>query len=267
MDIQDKIERYLQNQMTESEKTDFEIDMHTNTKLKQQVEIETEIVTQIRNQAFVDAQIKTANEELNREKFERFLTDGMNKSEKADFENELKDDPLLKEQFDLEAKIVDQIKDSSFVDSQINTAQNEIKKGRSIRMRYYTIVSVAAVFIMILVMPFMYRNLRYNNLYKENYTNIIALHGNETLRGVSPEKRFINAISKMEEGNIQNSQKILEGLLEQPKGFIYYEETRWYLALVHLKLHDKSEVKSYLQEVIDLNEKYKKQAVDLIDKL
>lgn len=267
MDRQDKIEKYLLNEMSEAEKADFLIDMHNDPSLKEEVELESQIIKQIQNKAFVDNQIDKAKEELRQEKFERFLTDEMTESEKANFEKELKNNTILKEQVDLEAKIVEQIKDSAFVNSQINTAQNEIKQGRSIRMRFYAITSVAALFILVIVMPFLYRTIKYNNLYAENYTTINVNDSSEILRGIGPEKRFHLAINNMEEGEYSDAQKQLEELLDQPRNFSFYEETRWYLALVHLKLHHKSKVKSYLEEVISLDGKYKIKSLELLDEL
>jgi hypothetical protein len=268
MDKQIKIERYLLNQMSESEKADFKIDMHNDPKLKEQVELEAQIVEQIQNQAFVDDQINKAKEELKQEKFERYLTDRMTESEKADFEDELKNNPLLKEQFDIEAKIVDQIKDSAFVNNQINTAQKEIKKGRSIRMRYYSIASMAAILVLVFVTPILYNNHKFNNLYKENFTSIDSRQISGVNRsGTSPDEQFITALSNMGNGKMQDARIILEELHKEPPRFKYYEDTRWYLALVHLRLHYKSKVEKYLKEVINLNGKYKDDAVALKNKL
>jgi len=52
-DIQTKIDNYLLTQMTEAERQDFETEMATDNKLKESVELQRLLVTEIQQRAFI----------------------------------------------------------------------------------------------------------------------------------------------------------------------------------------------------------------------
>jgi hypothetical protein len=169
MEMQDKIERYLLVRMTENEKADFEIEMFKNPLLKEQVELERTIVSQIRNRAFVDEQIRQAKEELYQEKFESYTLDRMTEPEKAEFEYELKNNPILKEQLELKQQIVGHIQDQAFVNEQIIKAKRELKKGRTVKMISYSVTAIAAVFLLFFIIPLLKQNSELDKLYAANF--------------------------------------------------------------------------------------------------
>jgi hypothetical protein len=303
MDKQDKIEKYILNRMSESEKADFEIDLHNDPLLKEQVELERQIVEQIRNRAFVDEQINQAKEELNQKKFESYLRGQMTETEKTDFENELQNDPLLKEQLELEHKIVEQIQDRAFVDEQIVTAKKEMKKGKTTRMIYYSVASIAASFLLFFFGQGIYQNNKFDNLYASNfktYTNDYVItdginRGDVKIDSLlltamsayekkdyanaeiqfnqllsekdSPNIRFYLAIAQLETNETEIAIKTLDALHTQSAYFDYYEQTRWYLALAHLKNHKKSTAKKYLNELVAFDGNYLDEAKNLLDEL
>lgn len=303
MDMQDKIEKYILNRLTESERADFEIEMHQNPLLKDQVELEQTIVTQIRRRAFVDQQIKQAREEMRQDKIERYLLDQMDLNEKAEFENELENNPLLKEQLELEEAIVTQIRNRAFVDQQISAAKKEMQKGKTIRLTLYTVVSLAAMLVLVFVVHGVWQGQQYNQLYASNfvtYTNdylqtdgvtrgettidslqVLAMTTYENqnfteaetqldqilAKNENPELRFYLAVSQLQNGKTELAQQTLETLYVQTPDYRYYEQTRWYLALVHLKLHHKTEAKKYLDELVKLEGVYWDKAKELLKKL
>jgi len=170
MEMQDKTERYLLGRMTENEKADFEIEMFKNPLLKEQVELERAIVSQIRNRAFVDDQIQQAKEELKHEKFESYLTGRMTEAKKADFENELENNPLLQKQLELEKSVVNQIRNQAYVDGQIIIAKKEIKRTKTIRFVSYSFIAIAAVFLLFFIIPVLNQNPELDKLYASNFT-------------------------------------------------------------------------------------------------
>lgn len=303
MEMQDKIERYLLVRMTENEKADFEIEMFKNPLLKEQVELERTIVSQIRNRAFVDEQIRQAKEELNQEKFENYTLDSMTESEKAEFEYELENNPILKEQLELKQQIVGHIQDQAFVNEQIITAKKELKKGRTVKMISYSVTAIAAVLLLFFIIPLLNQNSELDKLYAANFTTysndyiatdviykgdvkidsilLIAMSAYEKQEfakaenqfnqilaaNENPEIRFYLAMVQLENGQTNEALANLQILYAQPGEFRYYEQTRWYLALVNLKLHHKADANRYLDELTKLEGVYWDKAKELLNKL
>ena len=237
------------------------------------------------------------------DKFEKYILGHMTEAEKAEFEKELETNPLLKEQLEMEQAIVGQIRDRSFVGSQITTAKKEMQKGRIIRLMSYSVSSIAALFLVFFVVQGVWQGQKYNKLYASNFTtytnDLLTTDGSfrgdieiDSLQVITmlayekkdfttaetgfnqillakdnPDIRFYLAISQMENGKTEDALKTLKVLYVQPKEYRYYEQTRWYLALTNLKLHRKSEVKNYLDELVALDGVYLDRAKYLISNL
>jgi hypothetical protein len=303
MEMQEKIDRYILNRMTDNEKADFEIELHSDPLLKEKVELEQAIVTQIRSRDYVDKQIKLAKEELRQEKFERYTLNQMDNIEKAAFEKELENNTLLKDQLELEQAIVGQVRIKAFVNKQVNTAKSELRRGKTIRLTMYSVVSIAAMFILFFFVHGAWQQQRFDQLYASNfsaYTNdyivtdgvykgdskidsllVKAMAAYEKhdftlaetqfdqilLTKDNPEIRFYKAMAQLEKENTIEGIATLQILYNQPKDFRYYEQIRWYLALVHLKMHNKAETKKYLDELVALEGVYWDKAKILIEKM
>lgn len=238
------------------------------------------------------------------DKIEKYiLGQGMTESEKAEFENELKNNPLLNEQLELEQSIVGQIRNRAFVDEQINTAKKEMKRGKAVRLVLYSVTSIAAIVILSLFIPGLFTNPDFEQLYASNFTSynndyiatdgvykgdieidsllITAMEAYEKqdytaaetqfaqLLSIkdNPEIQFYLAISQLETDKTELAISSLNSLYAQPINFRYYEQTRWYLALVHLKLHQKSDAKKYLKELVALEGVYWDKAKELLKAL
>jgi hypothetical protein len=306
VNTENNIERYLSGEMDETERLEFENAIQNDPFLNDLLKMEKLIIEQIRNQAFAEEQIKTAKEELKQEKFERYLLDQMTGTEKAEFETDMENNPLLKEQLELECDIVQQIqqiRSRAFVEHQINVAKKEMKNGRIIKMTLYTITSIAAVFLLFFVINGLFQNQKYETLYaasfevypndyvdteanyrgdatidslllsamaayeKKKFTEAEVLFYEVLNKNDNPGIRFYLAVAQLETGKTELAINTLNSLYSQPKDFPYYEQTRWYLALAHLKLYQKSEAKKYLDELVDLEGYYFDKTKELVFKL
>lgn len=230
-------------------------------------------------------------------KFEKYILGQMTEAETAEFEKELDNNPLLKEQLELEQDIVGQIRNRAFVDEQISRAKKEMQRGKTIRLISYSVSSIAALFLVFFVVQGVLEGQKYNELYASNFTTYTndfivtdgTIRGEDETRGDvwdanpisamsayekkdfakaetqfnqilsksdNPEIRFYLAITQMENGKTKDALKTLQQLYAQPKEYRYYEQTRWYMALTNLKLHRKSEAKKYLDELVVLDGVY-----------
>ncbi|MDP1621232.1 MAG: tetratricopeptide repeat protein [Bacteroidales bacterium] len=236
------------------------------------------------------------------DKFEKYILGQMTEPEKAEFENELENNPLLKEQLELEQDIVGQIRNRAFVDRQINVAKKELQRGKVIRLIFYSVTSIAALFLVFFVVHGVWQGKQCDNLYAANFTTYTdylptdgSYRGDAEIDSLllkamlayekkdftsaetqfsqilstkdNPEIRFYLAIAQLETGKIKEALNTLQMLYNYPIDYRYYEQTRWYLALVHLKLHHKSEAKKYLDELVALDGEYLDKAKELLGKL
>ena len=303
MDMDDRIEKYILDRMTKSERIEFEREMQNNPLLKEQVDLDHAIVMRIRSQEDVDKQIKQAKEELMQEKIEAYILNLMTEIDKTEFEYDLKNNPLLKEQLELVQSLVGQIRGHAFAEKQISTAKNEMKKGKIIRMALYSVASIAASFLLFFMVHNFYQTSKFDKLYTSTYStypnDFIATDGsyrgdvevdffllsamtayemrdyplaesqfNQHLKEKdSPEIRFYLAITQLEAGKTIEALKTLQLLYSQPIEYRYYEQTRWYLALVQLKLHEKGDAMKCLEELVALDGVYWDKAKELLKKL
>ena len=236
-------------------------------------------------------------------KIESYLLGQMGETEKAEFENELQNNPLLKEQLELERAIVTQIQNRAFVDQQITAAKKEIQKGKTIRLALYSVVSLAAMLVLVFFVHGVWQGQQYDQLYASNFITYPndylvtdgAYRGDVVIDSLqvmamtayenkdfatainlftrvltitdNTEIRFYLAIAQLETGQKNEALTNLQTLYSQPNEYRYYEQTRWYLALVHLKLHQKADAKKYLHELITLEGVYWEKAKELLNEL
>jgi hypothetical protein len=66
IDIQDKIDNYLLNRMTDTERLGFETEMASDTQLKETVELQRLLVIEIKQRAFISGIIKETEERMNK---------------------------------------------------------------------------------------------------------------------------------------------------------------------------------------------------------
>ena len=237
------------------------------------------------------------------DKFESYILGRMTGPEKTEFEHELENNPLLKEQLELEQNIVGQIRERAFVDKQINRAKQEMKRGKVISLISYSITSIAALFLVLFIVHGVWQGKQCDKLYASNFTTynndylptdgsyrgdteidslivkaMLAYEGKDFTTAETqfsqilstkdnPEIRFYLAIAQLEIGKTEVALNSLQMLYSQPLGFRYFEQLRWYLALANLKLHHKSEAKKYLDELVALDGVYLDKVKKLIENL
>lgn len=237
------------------------------------------------------------------DKIERYIHNRLTESERADFEIEMNQNPLLKGQVELEQAIVTQVQNRAFVDQQISAAKNEMRKHKTIRLTLYSVVSLAAMLVLVFFVHGVWQGRQYNQLYASNfvtYTNdylqtdsvtrgetsidslqVMAMTAYQNqnyteaetqldqilTKNENPELRFYLAISQLQNGKTKLALQTLENLHVKTPNYRYYEQIRWYLALVHLKLHHKSDAKKYLDELVKLEGVYWDKAKELRSKI
>ncbi len=227
-DIQTKIDNYLLNRMPEAERQAFETEMAADSQLKESVELQRLLVTEIQQRAFIS--------EIIVETKERITTSPPT--------------PLLEER------------------GAVLIPPPAASKTSIFRKIMFATWSAAAIFIGVFFVNSAVQNSRMDNLYTENYSapQVNAMRG-DGIRGTDiNEANFWQAIKLLENKQPKQAQEILQKLYQITENFSYYEDVRWYLALTELKLHNKSEAKKYLNELLD-SEVYAEKAKKVLDKL
>jgi tetratricopeptide (TPR) repeat protein len=237
------------------------------------------------------------------EKIERYLSGQMEGIEKADFENEMKNNPVLKEQVELDKTLVEQIKYHAFVEKQILHGKGELKRRKNLKLTAYTVLSLAAVFFILFFIPGIWQQNNYEELfasayqvYPNDYLPVDAnfrgdaridslelaamtayenkdfLNAESKLKeilqtGENHELRFFLAMSQLENAKPDDAIESLQALYSLSENFKYYEQTRWYLALAYLKIQRKDEAKRLLNELSEIKGYYWDKAKVLKEKM
>jgi tetratricopeptide (TPR) repeat protein len=237
------------------------------------------------------------------EKIERYLSGQMNGDEKADFENEMKNDPVLMKNVELDKALVEQIKYHAFLEKQILHGKKELKRHKNLQLTTYTILSLAAVLLILFFIPGIWQQNNYDKLfasayqvYPNDYLSVDATFRGDTMidslelaamtayenkdflnaeskikeilqTGENHELRFFLSITQLENGKTDDAIESLQALYSLPENFKYYEQTRWYLALAWIKLNNKEEAKRLLNELSEIEGYYWDKAKVLKEKM
>jgi thioredoxin-like negative regulator of GroEL len=102
---------------------------------------------------------------------------------------------------------------------------------------------------------------------KQDYSMAETLFNQLLSANDNPEIRFYLAIAQLETAKTNEALNNLQLLYAQPETYRYYEPTRWYLALAHLKLHQKDEAGKYLEELVKLEGEYWDKAKELLARI
>jgi hypothetical protein len=205
--------------------------------LKEQLELERDIVGQICNRAFVDKQINAAKKEMHRGKVIRLISYSVT-SIAALFLlfflvygvwQDKQYDKLYASNFTIYTNDYIPTDGSYRGDTKIDSLL--VKAMLAYERKDFTTVET-------------------------QFSQILSTKDN-------PEIRFYLAIAQLETGKTEVAMNTLQMLYSQPFGFRYYEQTRWYLILANLKLHHKSEAKKYLDELVALDGVYLETAKEL----
>ena len=190
-----------------------------------------------------------------------YLLNKMSVAEKAAFENQLDNDVELKQKVALQKILVDEM---LYQKEFIRITQRKKVIPFTFRQTMAIVWSVAAIFIGVFFINRTIENNRYDNLYSLNYSTPAY----DEVRGEQDVqiKVFQDAISYLKNKQPDQAKNALLKLYAKPKDYLYYDAVRWYLALTELKLHNKSETKKYLNELVD-SEVYGEKANKILGKL
>ncbi len=231
-DIQTKIDNYLLNRMTLEERQDFETEILTDTQLKDTVDLQRLLVTEIQQRAFISEII-------------------------VETEKRMEEEGTINGSIPFQQPIPD----VAACIPPVAADKLPSAASRTFTLRQIMLVSwsAAAIFIGVFFVNNIVQNSRMDNLYTVNYSMPQA---NDT-RGDNPIEQAAKIL-----GNDQPKQAkiILESIYNNNSISVDIEEVRWYLALTELKLHNKSNAKKYLNE-LKVSSKYGKKAEDILKKL
>jgi hypothetical protein len=258
MDIQNNIEQYLQGQMTDAEKSDFEKDLADNDLLREQLELQQEIINQIKSRAFVNAQLALARVEVENDSNE------------------------------LEKEIATQISSRAFVDKQIDIARRANKKIK-LRVIYFRATSFAASILIIfslfielkkpskkeflshysydLIIDGYESNMNKNDerglsnteetalrLAEKNYINknfeatINILDKINSLETKNPKLYFLFALSNLNQGNYQIAIESLNKLLKN-KNIEFYDEALYFSAIAYYMNYNSTKARKQIKKL------------------
>lgn len=209
-------------------------------------------------------------------------------------------DTQKKEIEDLIAKAIRQIgheKDMQDIETLRSFTAN-IKRKSRIRKFLIPITSIAAIFALVFSLNIYHNNRIMNNMFVTYYTPLeydqeLASRGNEP---ISPEltsamnayhkklykdalqefnvmqsvdRNFLiyKAICLIETKQLPEAIDLLEQLVNDGEGTEYWQQANWYLAISYLGNHEKDKAMQLFEEIIYLNEVYKKEAEKAIKKL
>ena len=190
-----------------------------------------------------------------------YLLNKMSVAEKAAFENQLDNDGELKQKVTLQKILVDEMlyqKEFKRITQRKKVMPFAFKQTMVIAW------SAAAIFIGVFFINRTVVNKRMDNLYSLN----LSIPTYDEVRGEQDVqlKEFQNAIFYLKNHQPNQAKDALLKLYAKPKDYPYYDAVRWYLALTELKLHNKSEAKKYLNELVD-SEVYGGKANKILGKL
>ncbi|WP_299897853.1 hypothetical protein [uncultured Aquimarina sp.] len=232
---------------------------------------------------------------------DRFLSDTLSASERADFEKELDANPKLQLEVARHKTLKTVLQEKKLVSfkKELTTIGKEIeeenKKAKRHRYRYIGIAAAIAVIISVGVL--LYTNLNYSNpadaLYSEYFSPFPV--NNEVRSGVSKSlenikiaysKKLYDQVilqsSEISDAVFTDEMKIYLGnsylLVDQEKKAIaffeeipyksgYYEDAQWYLSLTYLKIGDLQKAVFYVKNLIEYDGRYRKKAIQLLEEM
>ena len=201
------------------------------------------------------------------DRIDNYLRNEMNPNEKNGFESEIAKDSTLKQKVETQKLISEEIKNRAAFNLIVNGVIKKDKKRIQFKRAMAISWSAVAIFIGVFFVNSAVQNSRMDNLYTENYTTPqVDIMRGDGMRGIDPnETDFMQAINYLENKQPEQAHEILLKIYKIDDRFTYYEDVRWYLALTELKLHNKSEARKYLNELVE-SEFYEEKAKEILDK-
>ena len=200
----------------------------------------------------------------NSERIERFLREQMTPEENESFLNDLKSDKDLREEAQMMALMIKEMKEEQAKQSAKLTEDvlAEEKRQKIIRMVRWPL-SIAAMFILIFGAVMLWNKQSDTDVLYAQADNIFEQHYSPyTLQGVSRggdtdvEKELavlFNQVRKEDDIStvIDKLQKIYDSIDSEYEYSLYADDITWYLALAYLKDHNLDKAKELLKPLVD----------------
>ncbi len=198
------------------------------------------------------------------DKIDNYLRSELNQTDRNVFEKQIITDSNLRMKVETQKLISEEIKNRAAFNLIVNGVIKKDKKRIQFKRAMAISWSAAAIFIGVFFVNQTIMNNRMDSQFTINYSAPVAkiMRSGES----NPQElEFLNATKLIAKQPEQALTALLK-LYTYPYTYSYYEDVRWYLALTELKLHHKSEVKKYLNELVD-SEFYGEKAKKVLEKL
>lgn len=182
-----------------------------------------------------------------------YLLNRMSDSQKIEFEKCLSENSELKEKVEIQKLVIDDIRYRAKFNSIINNIEpKNTSRKKHLGNVLITILSIAAIFIGIIIVSKIVENSKMDNLYSQLYNSPVKRDSNGITRGNSELEiyNFIHAVDLLQNNKPEQAEIELLKLYVLPTDYLYFEDVRWYLGLTGLKLHQKSKAKKYFRELL-----------------
>lgn len=207
----------------------------------------------------------------NSERIERFLREQMSPGENEAFLNDLRNDKDLREEAQMMALMVKEMKEEQARQSEKLTEDvltEKVKKPKTISMVRWSL-SIAAMFILIFGATLLWnRQSDADTLFTEYYSSY-TLQGESRGGDSDIEKELATLFNEVGTAKvvapiIDQLQKIHDSIDSEYEYSLYADDITWYLALAYLKDNKPDKVKELLKPLIEKGDKRAKELFDAI---
>ena len=207
----------------------------------------------------------------NSERIERFLREQMYPEENEAFLNDLRNDKDLREEAQMMALMVKEMKEEQARQSEKLTEDvltEKVKKPKTISMVRWSL-SIAAMFILIFGATLLWnRQSDADTLFTEYYSSY-TLQGESRGGDSDIEKELATLFNEVGTAKvvapiIDQLQKIHDSIDSEYEYSLYADDITWYLALAYLKDNKPDKVKELLKPLIEKGDKRAKELFDAI---
>lgn len=209
----------------------------------------------------------------NSERIERFLREQMSPEENEAFLNELRNDKDLREEAQMMALMIKELKEEQIRQSEILTEKVLAKEKQAKKAKIISLVrwplSIAAMFILIFGATLLWNKQSDADVLFSDYYTTYAIQG-EARGGDSDIERdlaaLFNKVGTVKDiaPVIDQLQKIYDSIDSEYEYSLYADDITWYLALAYLKDNKPDKVKELLKPLIEKGDQRAKELFDAI---
>lgn len=209
----------------------------------------------------------------NSERIERFLREQMSPEENEAFLNELRNDKDLREEAQMMALMIKELKEEQIRQSEILTEKVLAKEKQAKKAKIISLVrwplSIAAMFILIFGATLLWNKQSDADVLFSDYYTTYAIQGEARGGDSDIEKDLAALFNKV--GTVKDIapvidqlQKIYDSIDSEYEYSLYADDITWYLALAYLKDNKPDKVKELLKPLIEKGDQRAKELFDAI---